>query len=309
MNKNALWIEKYRPKTIEDYIFQNESHKKSFLNMIEQQDVPNLLLSGVQGSGKTSISRILVSALELDASDVLIINSSDENSVDTVREKIKNFVTTFGFGKHKIIQLEEADALTISAQTVLRVLMEDYTDVARFILTVNFEHKLLPALKSRCQTFRFKEMDKNHIAEYVAKILIAENINFELDTLDSFIDVGYPDVRKIVNMVQQYSTDGTLYNPEADKESDYKFELLDLMKGNNWTKIRELLCANVVAEEWESVYRFLYESLDKSPKFSNKKNWEEGIVIIAEHLEKHTIVADPEINAAAMFIRLGQIGE
>lgn len=307
MNKNALWVEKHRPKSIDDYVFQNDSHRKSFLSMIEQKDIPNILLSGVAGSGKTTMARILVSSLGLDASDLLIINASDENNVDTVREKIKNFVTTFGFGDKKIIQLEEADYLTPNSQAVLRILMEDYTDVARFILTCNYENKLIPAIKSRCQTFRFKEMNKNHIAEYIAKILINENITFELDTLDAFIDVGYPDIRKIVNLIQQHSISGVLNTPHSEKDSDYKFELLELLKVGDWGRIRELLCANVVAEEWEGVYRFLYESLDKCSVFSNKKNWEEGIIIIAEHLEKHTIVADPEINASAMFIRLGQI--
>lgn len=309
MNKNALWVEKYRPKTIDEYIFHNDAHKKAFTTMIQQKDIPNILLSGVQGSGKTTIARIIISSLGLSEADLLVINASDENNVDVVREKIKNFVTTFGFNDHKIIHLEECDYMTPNGQAILRVLMEDFSDVARFILTCNYEHKIIPAVRSRCQSFHFKEMNKNHIAEYVAKILIEENVSFDLETLDAYIDVGYPDIRKVVNLVQQNSIDGVLQKHATANETDYKFEILDLLKKNDWVKIRELLCANVVAEEWENIYKFMYDSLNKSPKFSKRTNWEEGVVVIAEHLEKHAIVADPEINAAAMFIRLGRIDD
>ncbi len=305
---HKLWVEKYRPQQIEDYIFQDDVQKMDFLKMIKNKSIPHLLLSGVQGAGKTTIAKILINECGISDTDVMIINASDENSVDVIREKIKSFVTTFALGDFKIVLLEEADYISAAGQAVLRVIMEQYADVARFILTCNYENKIIPAVKSRCQHYRFKASDKNDIAEYVASILIQEKVKFDLDLVDKYVDVGYPDVRKIVNLLQQNCHDGALRAPKQSSEAgDYKFELLNLIELDNWVDARTLACAQVATEEWEDVYRFFYENLHKAPKFTDKSKWEEGIIIIAEHLYKHSICSDAEINAAAMFIRLGQV--
>ncbi len=276
--------------------------------MIKDETIPHLLLSGVQGSGKTTIAQILIKQIGFDDTDVLTINASDENSVDMMRDKIKTFISTFALGKFKVVLLEEADYLTLPGQAVLRKYMENDILPARFILTCNYATKLMPAIKSRTQHYTFKSTDKNEIAEYGAKILISENVDFEIEQLDKYISVGYPDIRKIINLLQQNSLNGHLLNSSSDGESgDYKFELLDLIGVDNWKKARTITCANVAAEEWEDVYRFLYENLNKSKKFKDQDNWEEGILVIAEFLYKNSIVADPEINAAAMFLRLNQI--
>jgi DNA polymerase III delta prime subunit len=305
---HKLWMEKYRPQHIEDYIFQNDAQKIDFLKMIKNKSIPHLLLSGTQGSGKTTIAKILITECNIDTTDVMVINASDENSVDVIRDKIKNFITTFAMGDYKVVLLEEADYITASGQAVLRVMMEEYIDIARFILTCNYENKILPSVKSRCQHYRFKSSDKNDIAEYVVDILMQERIKFDLDLVDKYIDVGYPDVRKIVNLLQQNSHDGILNPPQSTAEvGDYKFTLLDLVERDQWQEARVLACSQVATEEWEDVYRFFYENLHKAPKFTDVPKWEEGMIIIAEHLYKHSICADAEINAAAMFIRLGQV--
>lgn len=303
-----LWCEKYRPSRVEDYLFQDSTQKLSILKMIADQSIPHLLLSGVQGSGKTSLSKLLVKELELDDTDVLLINASDENSVDVIRDKIKSFISTFAMGPFKIVQLEEADYISLNGQGVLRQMMEEYADVARFILTCNYDHKIIPAIKSRCQQFRFKAFDKDDIAERVVVILASEHVRFDLDLVDKYISAGYPDVRKVINMLQQNTIDGVLLPPTNESDSgDYKFKLIELLERDNWFEIRKLLCSSVPAEEWEDVYRFLYENISKSVKFSTQEKWEAGIVVIADHLYKHSICADPEINAAAMFIRLAQL--
>jgi len=308
--KHVLWVEKYRPTSLDEYVFQDKSHKKAFEQMIADNTIPHLLLSGVQGSGKTTISQILISALGIDPTDVLLINASDENSVDVMRDKIKSFITTYAMGKFKVIQLEEADYLTLNAQAVLRKYMEDPNCPARFILTCNYENKIMPAIKSRSQQYRFKAANRNEIAEYTATILLKEKIKFGIELLDKYIAVGYPDIRKIINLVQQNSIDNILQPITTTAEAgDYKFKLLDLIGADDWAQARTLACANVATEEWEDLYRFLYENLDKSKKFNKKDNWESGIVIITDHLYKNALIADQEINAAAMFIRLSQVGE
>jgi len=307
-DKHVLWVEKYRPSSLDEYIFHDESHKKAFQQMVENKTIPHLLLSGVQGSGKTTIAQILIKELGVDPTDVLLINASDENSVDFMRDKIKSFITTFAMGEFKVIQLEEADYLTINAQAVLRKYMEDPNCPARFILTCNYENKIMPAIKSRSQQFRFKSGDRDEITEYAARILLTEKVKFGIDLLDKYIAVGYPDIRKVINLLQQNSINGVLQSLVSKSESgDYKFKLLDFLNIDDWAGARTLACGNVATEEWEDLYRFLYENLDKSKKFSKKDNWEAGIVIITDHLYKNAVIADQEINAAAMFIRLSQV--
>jgi len=306
-NLNKLWVERYRPQVIEDYIFQDQKQKLSFLKMIADRSIPHLLLSGCAGSGKTTLARILINEMQIDENDIKTINASDQNSVDVIRDEIKTFIGTFALSGFKIIHLEEADYLTPNAQAVMRVLMEEYSDVARFILTCNYENKVIPAIKSRCQHFRFKASDPNDIAEYMVKILASEHMKFDLDLIDKYISVHYPDIRAIIQALQKNSIDGVLQDHHDDGEAgDYKFALLDLIERDEWFEARKLACSSVVAEEWEYVYRFLYDNLHKSPKFSTNK-YEDGIVIVADHLYKNSLCADPEINAAAMFIRLSQV--
>jgi DNA polymerase III delta prime subunit len=308
MALEKLWVEKYRPQVLKEYVFHDEKQQQAFSKMVEQKSIPHLLLSGVQGTGKTTIARILINECDVEETDILIINASDENSVDVIRDKIKGFITTYALGDFKVILLEEADYITPNGQAVLRVLMEEYSNEARFILTCNYENKIIPAIRSRCQHFRFKAGDRDDISEYAATILIREKVKFDLQTLDKYISIGYPDIRKIVNTMQQHTHSGVLTIPSSQGEvGDYKYELLDLIQLDKWVKMREIVCGNVSGEEWEDLYRFLYENLHRAPKFENTQRWEEGIIIVADHLYKHTLSADPEINAAAMFIKLGQL--
>ncbi|PPD53421.1 MAG: hypothetical protein CTY12_04895 [Methylotenera sp.] len=309
--KHKLWTEKYRPKIIGEYIFHNPTYKSQIMKMINEKNIPHILMSGVQGSGKTTLAFILIEEMGLDESDVKIINASDENSVDVIRDKVKDFVSTAPMGDFKIILLEEADYISHNGQAALRRLMEEYSDNARFILTCNYLHRIIPAIQSRCTAkFQFKTADKDDIAEYLISVLARERVVFDLDLLDKYIAAGYPDVRNILGALQQYSVDGKLHPPASDNEtgvSDYKFTLIDLIEKDKWVDARKIVCTNVAKEEYEDVYRFLYENIQRAPKFKNDELWEEAILIIAEHLFKHASVADAEINAAAMFIKLGAL--
>jgi replication factor C small subunit len=307
-NKHSLWVEKYRPQTIEQYVFHDQQQKSAVVRYIADQSIPHLLLSGVQGSGKTTLAQILIRAMQLDDSDILTLNASDDRGIDVFRNTIKNFAMSMAMGRFKIVHLEEADQLTPQAQAALKRFMEETSEYVRFILTCNNVSKILPPIASRCQEFHFRAADVNDIAEYLITILAGEGIKFDLDLLDKYVTYGYPDVRKIVNMLQGNSINGELQPPVlSGSTGDYKFKLIDLIEANKWIEARKLVCASVTAEEWEGVYRFLYENISRSPKFAQKDKWEAAIIVIAEHLYKHTIVADPEINAAAMFISLGQL--
>lgn len=304
----ALWVEQYRPKRIEDYVFHDASQKAAVLRMIADRSIPQLLLSGVQGSGKTTLAKILITAMEIDEMDVLTINASDERGIDTFRNTVKNFALSMAMGRFKIIHLEEADKLTPDAQAALKRFMEETSDFVRFILTCNHVSKIIAPLRSRCQEYFFKGSDINDVVEYAATVLAQERVKFDLDLLDRYVANGYPDIRKIVNLLQQNTVDGKLQEPVSTGEvGDYKFKLIELLAKDKWEEARKLVCATVTTDEWEHVYRFLYENLHRAPKFTDAGKWEEAICLVAEHLYKNTIVADPEINAAACFIRLGQI--
>lgn len=307
-SKHKLWAEKYAPRNLDEYVFHDSSHEAAFRAMVKDGSIPHLLLSGVQGSGKTTMAVILTEALGIDPVDLLVVNASDENSVDDMRSKIKSFISTFAIGDFKVVHLEEADYLSHNAQGALRFMMGDeYSDTVRFILTCNYTNKILPAIRSRCQEFAFSKHDVVEVTELTANILIKEKVKFDLGLLDKYIRTGYPDIRKIVNLIQQNSHTGTLLPMSSeDSSGDYKFELLNMIERDDWNGARQLVCSNVTPEEWPDVYRFLYENLNKAPKFSEPDAYERGIVAVAEYLYKHSIVADPEINAAALFITLGR---
>lgn len=306
MDPSSNWAEKHRPKTIDEYVFQNPTHEKAFRRFINDQQLSgHLLLSGVQGTGKTAIARVLIDALNVDPMDVMTINASDENSVEVMRDKIKSFIQTFPQGAFKVVLLEEADYISHNGQAVLRKMLEDENNPTRFILTCNYANKLMPALKSRCQPFQFTSADRDDITEMVATVLMKEKIKFDLDLLDQYIAISYPDIRSIFNSVQM-SCDGGKLLPLSNENNadDYRFELLPLIEKNQWRQARTLLCKNVAPEEWEGVYRFLYENVTRC--FAEDKV-EDALILISEHLYYHAIVADPEINGAALIAKFTQL--
>jgi len=312
MPKIDMWEIKHRPSTIDDYIFQNESEREAIESYITNKSFPHLLLAGHHGTGKTSLAYLLKNELEISDSDFLVINASDENSVDTVRTKIKNFISSYALSPFKIVFLDEADLLTQSAQGALRNMMEDYADNARFILTCNKPAKIMNALKSRCRFVEFKSLDRDNFTARLVKILQEEQVVFKLKILNQYIDAFFPDCRKTIQMLQHGSVEGKLRPldelSDDSKQTEMYVKIADLMAANQYMQLRDYISANVNDDEWESLYRFLYESLNEIGKFSkDDKKWLAGTVIIADHLYKHAIVADPEINAFAMFIRLGEI--
>ena len=191
-----LWVEKYRPADIEGYVFRDETQREQVKQWIKEGAIPHLLFSGSAGIGKTTLAKILITALNIDEYDILQINASRDNGVDFIRTRIEGFVSTMPFGKFKIVLLDEADYLSPGAQAVLRGLMETYSDTARFIMTCNYPHKIIPALHSRCQGFHIEKVDHTEFTARAATVLVTEGVDFDLDTLDNFVTSTYPDLRK-----------------------------------------------------------------------------------------------------------------
>ncbi len=301
-----LWVEKYRPKTLEGYVFRDDHQREQVKTWVKQGSIPHLLFSGNAGIGKTTLAKILFNELDINDLDILEINASRTNSVEDVRDKIVNFVQMIPFGDFKVVLLDEADYLSPNAQAALRGVMEEYHTTARFILTCNYPNRIIPALHSRCQGFHIERVDVNEFTARVATILVEENVEFSLDVLDTFVKATYPDLRKCINMVQMNSLKGSLHMPEKGDagEADYKLEMVELFKKGKISEARKLVCGQARPEEMEEIFRWLYDNV---AIFGDESVQEKAILIIKQGLVDHTLVSDPEINLAATLIRLSHL--
>jgi DNA polymerase III delta prime subunit len=301
-----LWVEKYRPKTVDGYVFRDDHQRKQIATWIKDKSIPHLILSGVAGIGKTTLAKILINEIGIEDYDVLEINASRQRGIDVIRDTITNFVGMIPFGPFKVVLLDEADFLTPEAQATMRGVMEEYHTTARFILTCNYPNRIIPALHSRCQGFHVERTDQTEYTARVATILVEENIEFDLDTLDMYVKVAYPDLRKCIQLVQQNSTEGKLEQPNNGDagEADWKFDMIQLFNAGKINDARKLLCGKLRAEEMEEVYRWLYDNLNI---FGTEENQHKAIVIIKSGLVDHTICADAEINLAATLVRLSKL--
>jgi DNA polymerase III delta prime subunit len=225
-----------------------------------------------------------------------------------MRNKIKGFISTYAMSNFKLVLLDEADYLSHSAQGLLRNMMEEFADNARFILSCNKGHKIIPELKSRCYHIVFKKIDKNDMLERLAIILSEEKVKANLTILQKYVDISHPDMRKAIQLIQAHSVDGVLQSPaEMDSSTESHLRIVELMEKEKYPLIRTVLAENIGDDDWEPLYTFLYDFLHDIGKFTDERRWKMGIIIIADHLYKHAFVADPEINAMAMFLRLGDI--
>jgi replication factor C small subunit len=302
-----LWVEKYRPKTVDGYVFRDTNQRKQITTWIKDKSIPHLLLSGSPGIGKTTLAKLLLHEIEIPEFDILEMNASRERGIKEVQERITNFVQMIPFGPFKVVLLDEADYLTPEAQAALRGVMEQYSSTSRFILTCNHPNKVIPAIHSRCQSMHFTSIDQTEFTARVATILVEENVEFDLDTLDTYVKTVYPDLRKCINFVQQNTQDGKLIgaNNSDAGAADYKIAMVDLFKKGKIQEARKLICSAARPEEMEEVYRWLYDNLSLFGKDEETKD--QALLIIKQGLVDHAIIADPEINLAATLVKLARL--
>ena len=302
-----LWVEQYRPKDIEGYVFRDEAQRDQVKQWIKEGTIPHLLFSGAAGIGKTTLAKILINALNIDEYDVLEINASRTNSVDDIRDSVVNFVSTMPFGDFKIVLLDEADYLSPNAQAALRGVMEEYSQTARFIMTCNYPHKIIPALHSRCQGFHIEKVDHTEFTARAATVLVNEGADFDLDVLDTYVKSTYPDLRKCLNLLQMNTVDGKLKTPSetGGGTADYKLAMVDLFKHGKIREARTLLAAQARPEEMEELFRWMYDNLEMWGKTPEQQD--EAILVIRKGLVNHVSCADAEINLSATLVELSQI--
>lgn len=303
MLKKKPWIVANKPATISEVIFADDKVAKAFTKYVEDRTFPNLLLYGRPGTGKTSVSQALCHDCGVDSVDILRINCSDEK-IDAMRDKVKGFSMTYPIGTYKVVQLEEFDYLSHDAQALLRSLIDEAPDTCRFIATCNYINKVTPPLQSRFQAFHFNAPNVELVFERCIEILSGYAISFKEEDVVTVIDVAYPDFRKIIQILEQNSTSGSLVLGSGEGAADWKIEIIDLLGASDFKAIRKLVCERSSKEELQEIYKFLYEHIHRCKKI---KQQDEAIVKIAEYAYRHSFVADPEINVAALMIELSSL--
>ena len=292
-----LWVEKYRPTTLEEYV-GNETIKNKIADYLKQGSIQNLLFHGVAGTGKTTLAKLIAKNLNC---DLLYINASDERGIDTIRDKIIPFASSMSFNDVKIVILDEADYITPQAQATLRNTIESCSKTTRFIFTCNYLERIISPLQSRCQTFEITPPSKEVVTDLTCRIMVNEDVKINSEAVISVIDTHYPDIRKIVNTIQGSIVDGELkIDNNSLKNTQLGGLVVDaLIRKAKLSEIRQIL-ADSGAREFDDLFKYIYDK--SSTLFGDNEG--EAILIIAKYQYEYTFVLEKEICVAAMLNKL-----
>ena len=298
MKENSLFVEHYRPSTLERYVGNN--HLKTTLQKyLDQNDIQNFCFYGPAGTGKTTLAKIIVKNLDC---DYLYINASDERGIDTIRDKVSGFASTASFKSIKVVILDEADYLTINAQASLRNVIETFSRSTRFILTCNYIERIIDPLQSRCKVLKIVPPSKGEVAKHLCWVLDQEETNYQLDDIKILVNQFYPDLRDMLNTIQYSIIDGELKLDTktlvANKYLNQIYKELK-QKSPNWRKLRQIITDSGV-NDFEELYRMLF---DKAEEYAPGKGGTISI-ILNEHLYQANFRIDKEINMASCLSKI-----
>jgi len=305
---NEIWTEKYRPRTVDGYVFVDQEQRAQVMSWINNKSIPHLLFSGGPGTGKTTLAKMLISELGIDEYDVLWANGSKEARKIEWVDKLISFCQTMPFGTMKVVLIDEADYMNKdSVQPALRNLMEEYSHSVRFILTCNYPNKIIPPIRSRCQELHIPKTDHTEFTARVATVLVTESVEFDIDTLDTYVKATYPDLRKCLNLTQQNSVTGRLIAPrETDRGiGDWRLDAVQLFKSGQTKQARTMICQQSTPEDAEEIFRWMYDNLDLWTTDAEKQD--QALVIIRNGYVNMISVADQEINLSATLAELCQL--
>lgn len=299
--ENTLWVEKFRPDTLDGYVGNEHIIDKVKL-YLQSGDVPHLLFYGQAGTGKTTLAKIIANNVD---ADVMYINASDENNIETVRTKIKNYASTVGFRRWKIVILDEADYMTPNGQAALRNLMETFSKTTRFILTCNYVEKIIDPIQSRCQVFGITPPNKTEVAKRISTILTELQVQFDIKDVATIINSGYPDIRRILNACQRQVIDGKLIMDKTSLvQANYMTKLLDILKSDTSKKdafvsIRQLIADSKV-QDFTALYKYLFDEIDNYAK----GHIASVILVLAEAQYQDAFAVDKELHMMATMVKL-----
>lgn len=305
------WGEQYRPKTLDEYVWRDPHMRAKVEQWLSEGGLPSLLLSGVAGTGKTSLALLLLRLLDIPSADLLKIKASRERKIEDLQDKIVGFVNCWALNPSglKYVFLDESDKLSQHAQGMLREEISAYTDTCRFIFACNYPNKIIPALHSRLTHIKFSRLDEGEFITRAADVLDAEKVKYDPEVLMSYYTMTYPDLRKCIGLLQDNTMDGVL-NPLRDDDEgvkDYLIQSVDLFKEGHFIEARKLIIAQADPDEYNDIYRFFYENLSLFGKTQDQQ--EDALLIIRKAIVHDGVVADREINMAAALVELTRIGK